>query len=529
MSDFEKIYIDKFKKIVEEFNSSPFLFIGSGFSKRYLNTPDWKNLLIYFSDKIDKEGFLFRRLASLYNNDFTRVAQYLNKNYDNLWYTNKDFRDNECEEIFELEKRGVNPFHAAVACYISSFNIVQDESKLKELELFKILTRKSLSGIITTNYDLLLKKLTVDYKVFVGQNELLLSSPAGIGEIYQIHGSVVKPNSIIINSEDYKNFNEKSQYLSAKLLTLFIENPIIFIGYGLNDPDIRCIFDSIITCFKDDIDDLNEFSKQIFFVNYKVNSLFELSEYEYNQILKFTKITIDDFSVLYDILSSHKQKIPVGIMRKFKNEFYSFVKTRTPTESIIVADIEDSNIDDTDYALYFGLKEVVNKFTNCLMFLRDDVFEDIILNSLEGSSDEILDNLATRLSVYYVKLTPFCKYIASAKKTIPSIFQIPDFDSDLKSGSNKNDLYSDVNKIFKSEKTLYLKLQYISRLDQSEIVVEDLERELNIIFKNYPHPLTKKHLDFDQNCKTCLRKVIRIYDLLKYGEAANANYKLLTD
>jgi len=44
-----------------------------------------------------------------------------------------------------------------------------------------------------------------------------------------------------LNEEDYKRFDEDHKYLSAKLLTYFIEHPLIFIGYSAEDPNIKAI------------------------------------------------------------------------------------------------------------------------------------------------------------------------------------------------------------------------------------------------------------------------------------------------
>ena len=71
-----------------------------------------------------------------------------------------------------------------------------------------------------------------DYKVFIGQEQLVFSSIQEIAEIYKIHGCISNPDSLIINESDYSNFYSKGKYLAAKLMTIFMEYPIIFVGYS---------------------------------------------------------------------------------------------------------------------------------------------------------------------------------------------------------------------------------------------------------------------------------------------------------
>ncbi len=120
------------------------------------------------------------------------------------------------------------------------------QKKLKEIVLdpslpdydelqYLVQNQNKFAGVITTNYDSILENIFKDFTVLVGQDSLLLANTLNIFEIFKIHGCSTNPNSIILNEMDYENFDRKLKYLSAKLLTIFVEHPIIFIGYGLGD------------------------------------------------------------------------------------------------------------------------------------------------------------------------------------------------------------------------------------------------------------------------------------------------------
>lgn len=136
--------------------------------------------------------------------------------------------------------------------YIKNFNIEDSEFK-EELNLLSKLTPHA---IITTNYDILLEKIFNDkYKPIVGQQIIKKSEANKIGQILKIHGCVTEPSEIVICKNDYDNFKKKQKYLSAKLLTYFIEHPIIFIGYSISDANIIGILNDIsdMICVDDNL------------------------------------------------------------------------------------------------------------------------------------------------------------------------------------------------------------------------------------------------------------------------------------
>lgn len=84
--------------IVNKFNSTPFLFVGSGMSRRYLNLPDWKGLLKHFASIIDIDEFAYRsyenKVAITGNKDgeLPKIAELIQQDFDKKWVEDSNIR-----------------------------------------------------------------------------------------------------------------------------------------------------------------------------------------------------------------------------------------------------------------------------------------------------------------------------------------------------------------------------------------------------------------------------------------------------
>ena len=90
-------------------NSLPFLFIGSGFSKRYLNLPSWEELLISMSNLVSSDKYYYAKnekqvenkysKSKHYNEYMTAICDIISDDLVNLWYESEDFLNYQEENL----------------------------------------------------------------------------------------------------------------------------------------------------------------------------------------------------------------------------------------------------------------------------------------------------------------------------------------------------------------------------------------------------------------------------------------------
>jgi hypothetical protein len=211
----------KLTQIFTSITAGPFLFVGSGLSMRYLGLDNWKALLSRFC----VAGKPYEYYLAEANGDLPTVARLLAEDFNKYWWAAAEYRDNVKRYKSKIADN-TSALRFEICSYFSEFDQATAQSSTYASEV-ELLSSLNVDGIITTNWDTFLEQMFPDYKVYIGQKELLFSSPQEIGEIYKIHGCSTSPHSLVLTNNDYKEFNERNAYLAAKLITIFVEHPVV--------------------------------------------------------------------------------------------------------------------------------------------------------------------------------------------------------------------------------------------------------------------------------------------------------------
>jgi hypothetical protein len=407
------MFQEELKLHIAQFTTSPFLFIGSGFSRRYINIPTWEYLLVEMCNRL-KLARPYEYYKSNANSDLPEVANLMGLDFNDTWWSSPLFE--ESRNYFQKEaKTKLSPLKYEICKRIDENTILINDSIL-ENEL-RLLRKINIDGIITTNWDNLVEKIFPDFKKYIGQEELIFSDLYTIGEIYKIHGCTSSPNSLVLTTDDYENFQDRNSYLAAKLLTIFIENPIIFIGYSLDDKNIQNILKSIIKCLtKNNVEKLKE---RLIFCQWSdlpitpsiTDSTMLISE----TIIPIKLIKLHNYIDLYTVLANNKKKLPTKVLRQMKGMVYDFVKTNNSKQKVFVTDnlenIED--IHKAEFVWGVGLRDKLAEQGVKGIELKD-ILKDIILNDNSKWDSSTVAKLALPMMAINSTYVPYFKYLRKA-------------------------------------------------------------------------------------------------------------------
>ncbi|WP_194090680.1 SIR2 family protein [Vibrio hibernica] len=509
-----------------QFEASPILFVGSGLSRRYMGVNCWEGLLKEFAEAIGESHVKLRTQS---NGDLPTYAQLLASIYAKKWWDTEEAKQliDQHEKEFLDEQ---SPLKISIAKYIEKAHekITQDADLQAEIEL---LAKANIDGVITTNWDMFLENQFPKFTPFVGQDGLIAGRSHGIAEIYKIHGCSSRPNSLVLTSTDYDKYRKKNPYLSSKLLTMFIERPVIFLGYSLTDEHIAEILEDIVNCFPEA--SLDFLQNKLLFVEWKS----DIEEPDFSDSVIHKKIPVKyiqtpSYKELFEVLSETKKRIPAHLFRMIKDELYELVLTDDPKGKLYVRDSEriEDNVA-TEFVVGYGAISMVKKSesmaTKGLVGLqRVDLIREVVFENKQYDWGQVVNEVLPNICKGNARI-PIFHYLNQAGLITNEGSLIPEVE--LKGGvANRFD--SDINS-FRSQGG---DLGRSQRIEEVKIGVNELynKYEFGLFLRMMPYmdvglirrdldellKILKKHIDdalSQSSLSSSFCKVVCLYDYVK--------------
>jgi hypothetical protein len=323
----------KISEFISNYKNHPVLFIGTGFSLRYIkNSYTWDGLLRSIAEKLKGTSEFYLDIKSNHEEDgeylYCKIAEALEKEFTSCLMSDREGQFKEInDKFYALMDAGKKI--SRLKLYISeilSTNEIRPQMEEEIIALKK--TRKNIGSIITTNYDNFAESI-FEFNPLIG-NDILLSNP--YGSVYKVHGCIKHSDKIIITSKDYEKFSAQYELIRAQLLSLFIHNPIIFIGYSITDRNIKDILKTIFTYVEPNSDIAEKIRGNFLLVEYSAGSTnLEISDHDINleghaNIIRINKIKTDNFLSIYNSISELKLPVSAMDIRKVQSivkEIYS--------------------------------------------------------------------------------------------------------------------------------------------------------------------------------------------------------------
>lgn len=502
----------------------PFLFIGSGFSRRYIGLDTFDGLLR--STCIDgMEEYEYYLSSS--SGDLPKTAYLISQDFQEKVWKNKNF----VEFINKYKKnfiKNTDAFKYYVASILKNKHLIANDKGYLHCDEIEKLKKASIDAIITTNYDRLLEEIFTHFRTFIGQDELIQNNLQFVGEIYKIHGCVTKPQSIIITSKDYSQFEEKNKYIVSKLITSFIERPILFVGYSISDAHIQNILKDVAFCCAGNLDRIKD--NLIFLKRSDSNdkNIYQSFLDIGTSTIPYWCIETNDFGEIYEQITS-RRKIPINLLRIFKEQLYELVLQNEPSSRILL--INEEKLDEySDVEFVVGIGVTKLSLTGYEQIKPQDIFSDILHEKTTYDVDYLLKKTIPNL-LKKSDFIPIYKYL-----NILNIHSIEEL--------KENNLYDVLKKAIEiplekyatnletyirkfnniPNKTIPGVIQYLSNENRNDYVMRIIPMVDPCIAKN-DICILKDYLIFQYenyekmkgNSRTEFAKNICFYDRVKYG------------
>lgn len=492
---------------IQHYKNHPVLFIGTGVSLRYLkNSFTWDGLLkkICFDFVGNKEYFLDVKSRFEFNGsfDYTKIATEIERDFNDCLKEDRNGNFKYINDIFyQKMEEGINLSRFKI--YVSQiFSTLEfREEKENELKILKKV-RKNIGSIVTTNYDGLIESI-FDFQKLIGNN-ILLSNP--YGSVYKIHGCYDNPDKIIITESDYDGFEKRYELIRAQLLSLFIHNPIIFIGYGVGDENVKKILKTIFSYVEPNSDEAKQIKRNFLLVEYG-EDIQDVDVVEHDIVLQnnltiqINKIRTDNFIRIYEAISNLVLPVSALDIRKVQN----IVKEIFSGGDIKVSITEDlDDLNNSDKVLAIGSTKTIKYHYQTSKELLSKYFE--IIDEANSQILECIDNYNIQSSQYFP--------IFGFETINPNLSSI----KSLKAQQDKN-LKTFVEKVIESAKKINISIEDIMKDETIAHTHKVSSMFWNLMNDNIEISDVENYLrkNVSDSASSDYRKLLSAYDFKKYS------------
>ncbi len=220
---------------------------------------------------------------------------------------------------------------------------------------------------------------------------------------------------MVLTAADYHEFNSRNPYLAAKLLTMFIEHPVIFLGYSLSDSNVTTILNSITSCLR--AENLDQLRDRLIIVEWVRNSPSVMTTAMHSidgKVLPVTVIKCDSFLPVYEALALNKRKFPARVLRQLKSHVYQLVKENDPGGQIYVADLEAEQ-DNSKIEIVYGVGAAAQMGQTSYSRIRvDQVLRDVLFEENRFNPEKMVQHTLPDLLAGASKNVPVFRYLRQA-------------------------------------------------------------------------------------------------------------------
>ena len=402
---------ESLERHLAKIGTAPFLFVGSGLSRRHINLETWGELLRRFAAALPQPFEYYHGLAT---RDLPKTAELIAEAFYEHWWVAPEYESSRVDFREQMhDKASSLKYEISKYMLAQKYTPGQSPKIDEEIELLK---KATIDGVITTNWDKSLENIFPDFEVFIGQNQILFSVSQGIAEIYKIHGCCTVPNSLVLTASDYQNFNDRNPYLAAKLLTIFVEHPVIFLGYSLSDENITSILRQVASCLTNE--NIHKLKDRLIFVQRDGDNRGDSFEASVMQIgghaLPLTIIRTNDWKQVYSPLGKIKRRFSARLLRKMKEHIYEIVKSNDPQSKLAVADIDDEKFNELEIVFGVGVTKGIGRL-GYAPISRLDILKDVMTPSSTYDPELIVTEALPKV-LQNTPFVPIFRYLRAANR-----------------------------------------------------------------------------------------------------------------